>query len=257
MVAAAADPTIRRQVVATAREMLARDAHAPVSSIAAAAGVSRATFYRHFGSRQALLAAIGRDPPPDARSRILEAAQEMLIHASLAELSMDELARAAGVSRGTLYRLFPGKAVLLREMIAAYAPFDAIHRALAEHRDQPPEIVLPLIARTVVGVAERRLGLMRAIFLEATSASPTSLAAVRPLLQATLGVLAVYVSAQMAAGRMRRMDPLLALQAFIGPIYFHLMTRPVAERVMGLRTPAGEAVDGIVRAVLDGLGADR
>ena len=44
---------------------------------------------------------------------------------SLAELSMDELAKAADVSRGTLYRIVPGKAALLQGLIEAYSPFEA------------------------------------------------------------------------------------------------------------------------------------
>ena len=56
MPALAADPTIRRQVMSAAREVLAEDAGAPVAVIADRAGVSRATFYRHFGSRASLLA---------------------------------------------------------------------------------------------------------------------------------------------------------------------------------------------------------
>ncbi|HEX2142351.1 MAG TPA: hypothetical protein VHK28_08800, partial [Candidatus Limnocylindria bacterium] len=163
----------------------------------------------------------------------------------------------AGVSRGTLYRLFPGKAALLRSMVESFAPFEAIHRSLATHGEQPADVVLPEIARTVVGIAEGRMGLMRAIFHEATGGSPTSVAGVRPVLQSALGALSVYISGEMAAGRVRRMEPLLALQAFIGPIYFHLMTRPVAEEVMGLRTPADQAVQQVVQAVLHGLLPDR
>ena len=102
MPALAADPTIRRQVMSAARELLAHDAGAPVAQIADRAGVSRATFYRHFGSRESLLQSIELDPRPDARTRILAAARDMLLTTSLAELSMDDLAKAADVSRGSL-----------------------------------------------------------------------------------------------------------------------------------------------------------
>src|SRR4051812_8645645 len=120
MAALAADPTIRRQVMSAAREVLATDAGAPVGRIAVRAGVSRATFYRHFGSRESLLEIIQLEPRPDARTRILVAAKDMLLVTSLGELSMDELAKAADVSRGTLYRIIPGKGALLRGLIEAY-----------------------------------------------------------------------------------------------------------------------------------------
>ena len=100
--AVAADPTIKRQVVAAAREALAADPDAPVERIARSAGVSRATFYRHFGSRAALLDTVAHTPRPPARDRILVAAQEMLVGTTLTDLSMDDLARAADVSRGPL-----------------------------------------------------------------------------------------------------------------------------------------------------------
>ena len=82
--------------MSAAREILAEDAGAAVGEIAGRAGVSRATFYRHFGSRAALLESVELEPRPDARTRILSAAKDKLMTTSLAELSMDELARAVG-----------------------------------------------------------------------------------------------------------------------------------------------------------------
>lgn len=175
MAPVAADPTIRRQVVAAARAELATDPEAPIERIARRAGVSRATFYRHFGSRDALLETVSHAPRPAARIRILVVAQEMLVARSLADMSMDDLARAADVSRGTLYRIFPGKAALMDGLIEAYSPLEAVRSTVAEHRAEPPAVVLPLVARAIVGVAGERLGLMRAVFMEVTSGSETAL----------------------------------------------------------------------------------
>jgi AcrR family transcriptional regulator len=252
MPALAADPTIRRQVMSAAREILGRDAGAPVAEIADRAGVSRATFYRHFGSRESLLESIELDPRPDARTRILAAARDMLLTTSLAELSMDDLAKAADVSRGSLYRLVPGKTALLAALIETYSPFDAVRRIIADGANEPPEVVLPRIGRAIVGVAGERLGLMRAIFHEVTASGPT-MDGMGPLFAQTLGLLAQYMADQMAAGRIRRMQPILALQAFVGPVFFHLMTRPMIDRVVRLEADPEAAVDDLVVAALEGL----
>src|SRR5947207_2367750 len=88
-----------------------------LSGIAQAAGISRATLYRAFSSREELLHALALEPEPESRERLLTKALEMIGAQGLAALSMDALAEAAGVSRATLYRLFPGKASLFHELV--------------------------------------------------------------------------------------------------------------------------------------------
>jgi AcrR family transcriptional regulator len=253
MATSAADPTIRRQVTAAARELLATDPSVPIDRIVRHAGVSRATFYRHFRSRGELLASIEQDPQPSARTRILAATQERLLRTSLAELSMDDLARFAGVSRGTLYRLFPGKAALLAGLIAEYSPFDAVRGVVRQHREDPPDVVLPLVARAIVGGSGERLGLMRAVFFEATTATADALAGANPVVVPVINELGTYVANQIATGRIAPMHPLLALQAFVGPIFFHLMTRPVLDELVGLPMDVPSAVDQLVAVSLAGL----
>ncbi len=252
---AAADPTIRRQVMSAAREVLREDPAAPIERISRRAGVSRATFYRHLGSRATLLECVQQEPRPPARKRILVGAEDLLVRSSLADLSMDRLAIAAGVSRGTLYRLFPGKPALLQGLIEAYGPFDAVRAIVDRHREDPPWVVLPLIADEIVGVAGERLGLMRAILHEATLGTADAVAGARPPFERTIGALAEYVAHQMDLGRVRRMDPILALQTFIGPVFFHLLTRPLVEEVVGLPMSAPEAIHELVGAAVAGLTA--
>jgi AcrR family transcriptional regulator len=253
MASMALDPTIRRQVLTAARTELATDPDASIDRIARRAGISRATFYRHFGSRDALLETVSHTPRPAARTRILQAAQEMLVRSTLADLSMDDLARAADVSRGTLYRIFPGKVALMEALIETYSPFEAVRAIVRAHRDDKPRAVLPLVAQAIVGVAGERLGLMRAVFLEVTSGTDDAVSAMRPQFTATLGELGQYMTAQMAAGRLRPMHPLLALQAFIGPIFFHLLSRPTLERLTAMPMSPLEAVDALVLASISGL----
>lgn len=58
---------------------------------------------------------------------------------------------------------------------------------------------------------------------------------------------------QMAAGRVRPMHPILALQAFIGPIFFHLLSRPVIEQLTPVPSSVQEAIDELVAVSVVGL----
>jgi AcrR family transcriptional regulator len=217
-----------------------------VADFARAAGASRSTFYRHFRSREALLEALAVSPEPEARERILGAAVEMVGADGLSALSMDELADRAGVSRATVYRTFPGKSALLMALIQDYSPLEPVTRLLAERNDEPPAVLMPELARTayraVYGAGESRAGLVRALFFEVSGLRPETEEAAADAIRDVVGHLVVYVMGQMAQGRLRKMHPLLALQSFVGPILFHILTRPLAERVLSLDIEGEAAV---------------
>jgi len=226
--------------------VLAMGGKPTITDFATAAGLSRASFYRMFKSRQALLEALHRTPEPGARDRILAAAFRMVGERGLSSLSMDELAGKAGVSRASLYRLFPGKGALFTALVRAFSPLEPVTRVLTAMRDQPPEVVMPEVGRavyrTVYVGGENRTGLLRALFFEVSSLAPDTEDAAREVISALVGSLVMYLTSQMASGRLRRMHPLLALQSFVGPIFFHLMTRPAAERVLGIEIDGEGAV---------------
>jgi AcrR family transcriptional regulator len=226
--------------------VLATEEKPTVAQFAEAAGVSRTSFYRAFESRGALLEALAVQPEPAARQKILEAALVMVGAHGLSALSMDELASRSGVSRATLYRLFPGKPVLFTSLIKAYSPLEPVSRLVSEMKDEPPAAVMPEIARTVYrtvyGSGETRLGLLRAVFFEVSSLAPDAEDSAREAMRTILGSVGAYVMAQMTSGRLRPMSPLLALQSFIGPIFFHVLTRPLVERVLGIDIDGEEAV---------------
>jgi AcrR family transcriptional regulator len=167
---------------------------------------------------------------------------------------MDDLATEAGVSRATLYRLFPGKAALFTSLIHEYSPLDPVSELLETRRNEPPEVLMPEIAITVYrvfyGARESRLGILRALFFEISSLAPETAEAAQDLIKSLVGALALYLMEQMQAGRLRHMHPLLALQSFVGPVFFHLLTRPVAERVLGFDIDGEHAVKLLVEGWL-------
>ena len=237
-----------------------------MDGLAAAAGVSRATLYRLFGSQQQLLQALGHAPPTTVRSRILDTALELVGRHGLAELSMDELAAAAGISRATLYRLFPGKEALFAALVRSFSPFEPIAAVLETMGDRPPAEVIPAVAHAMATAMDGHMGLLLQLLFEFSRDRPSdpdgghraSEHAIEGM--RTLPLVSRYLAGQMAAGRLRRMDPDLAFQALAGPIVMHLLWRLPASRVN--RPPVGEApleeaVDQLVEVWLRAMATDQ
>lgn len=229
-------------VVAAARDVLARQPSAGVREIAAQAGVSRATVYRHFRSRTELLEASEVDADVPARDRVLGEALVLLERTGLARLSMDDVADRARVSRATVYRLFPGRAALFAALVQRYSPLETIARTLDDLGDAPPHLVMPAIARAIAAHVQGRAGLLRALFFEATGAGEAAEQARLFAISGGVGPLLAYITRHMERGDMRSSDPLLAMQSLMGPMMLHVFTRPIATSRLGFAIPLEDSL---------------
>src|SRR5579875_781519 len=164
--------TSRDDVLAAARRACAGGQQPTMEEFAAAAGVAVRTLYRLFGSRQALLREAGCAPQPSTRQRVLDVALDQVGRRGLAGLSMDELAAAAGVSRATLYRLFPGKPALFGELIRAFSPWEPVADVIAAMPGGHPDAVLPAVAQAIAGAVPDRAGLLLRMVSELLQGDP-------------------------------------------------------------------------------------
>jgi AcrR family transcriptional regulator len=226
-----------------------------MDELATRAGVSRATLYRLFGNQQQLLHELGLQPPPTVRSRILDTALELVGRHGLAELSMDELAATAGVSRATLYRLVPGKEALFAELVRRFSPFEPIAAVLEAAGDRPPAEVIPAIAQAMAAAMDGHIGLLLQLLFELSRSDPDrhgGADANQDAAQAmrTLPLVAGYLDQQMAVGRLRRMDPVLAMQALAGPIVMHLLMQASAASQSGAGHGVALPLEGVVEELV-------
>jgi len=249
--------TARERILAAAAAGLRHGRRPAVAEIVAAAGISRATFYRNFPSREGLFRELDVAPEPGSRPAILDAAAELLARDGLARLSMDELAARAGVSRARLYRLYPGKSALFAELLRAFSPIEVVVEKIGELAGEPPERAMPELAVSVWRAVSTHLGVIRPLLFEAASLGPdvreTVLGDVAPRL---LGAFGAYLMAQMQAGRIRPMNPVLAMQSFVGPIIAHVILRQVVTEAFGAEIDSEAAVRELAAIWVRGMQPD-
>jgi len=100
-----------------------------------------------------------------------------------------------------------------------------------------------------------RVGLLLRIVFELLQGDPHTTDGMRHSMARGLPDLVRYLTDQMNAGRLRRTHPVLAFQMLAGPIVVHLLTRPLAEALIGFDTPQAELIDEITQAWLRAMTA--
>jgi AcrR family transcriptional regulator len=214
-----------QRALAAARALLADEGRPTARQVADRAGLSLSTYYRAVGTHTCLLTEAGHESGPATRDQLLDAARDLLDEVGFAGLVMDDVATRAGVSRGTLYRIFAGKADLLNALAQSRAPLAALGPMLEKFADVPPEQVLPLLVTAAVPRMMANRALLRAILaqpnLESADGGPA-----RDTVRQMFAAIGTYIAGQMDAGRLRRMDPMVATLALLGPLHSFVVTRP-------------------------------
>jgi AcrR family transcriptional regulator len=246
----------REGVLAKVTAAFSTGAAPSMDEIAAAAGVSRAALYAVFGSRAAILEAMGAEMPPSAERRILAAAAELVAERGLGGLSLDEVAARSGASRATVYRLYPGKAALFRAVVMTYLPVDEALGLMDTMADRPPAEVMGALAQALAQGGSVRIGVLRAVLFETLRPGEGAEEVLEETFKNTQ-VIIRYLERQMAAGRLRKMDPVLAMHAFLAPVMLHTVSRPLLEEYQITTLRLDEAVQELTDAWLRAMAPPR
>lgn len=199
-------------------------------------------------------------PETDKRRQILEGARAVFLNAGFDGASMGEIAKAAGVSKGTLYVYFDSKDALfealttqekrgLAEVLFQLDPEDpdlagALTKLGMTYLTEMSKPEHVSVVRMVIGATEKFPHLGRAFF----EAGPAC----------GIGRLTGYLEKQVAAGRLQALDVELAAKHFLHLCQAGLLTR--------LLFAAGSApseedkrhrIDEAVRVFLAGYGVER
>jgi TetR/AcrR family transcriptional regulator len=155
----------------------------------------------------------------DRRGQIVDAAFEEFSEKGFKGATIKSIARAAGLqSPALIYWYFPDKEALFREVLGSKIPVLRTVREPTGLLDQPPDRVLPTIARGYLSTfddpAAQRM--VRLIMGEAIRRPEIAQLFGSAVIKRVLGFLKRYMARQVELGRLRPHDVRSSARAFIG-----------------------------------------
>ena len=234
------------QILGAAHDLSKRDPGWTMTSLAHEAGISRATLYRRFPSRDAIVAALARsgDAPTDLPNRVFDAFEQVAARKGIAATTIADVAEAAGCGFATVYRHFVSREGLLSAYAAARTP-----RALLGEMTLDPTGPLRELLQVLATHAVAHLTAHRAALGLAFAPSPEErpiVAHLRALEAEGRTQLAAWLAHRVATGELRG-DPSALARAFVGMLAANVLARDGGDA----RDPADEAT-AIVDLFLDG-----
>ena len=154
---------------------------------------------------------------------VLDAALALFAARGFAQVKVEEVARAAGLSKAAVYLYFPSKKALLAGLVRrAVQPVAAL--ALAPGQG-PALAVIAGLMRAVAGrLAEPGVAAVPALVLREAAAVPEIAQVYRDeVLDRVLPALRQIIAGGIASGEIRAMEPDFAIRSVIGPVLAHLL----------------------------------
>lgn len=253
-------PKKRQAILKAAKKLLARTNYEGLSidTIAKEAGISKATFYAYFESKDELrkaLLAEGLDEalllPRDNRAAILEAALKTFAERGFHAATLEDIADAAGITKGTIYWYFKTKEALLSAIVERYSVFPDVTQLAMRAIEGEDEEQLVAIASKLLATAEEHVNVVRMAICEAQHFPEVRDMMAKEILGKLYPLFGQYLQQRIQAGVFRPVNPVLVTQTFVSTlVMFALARHTLAEQFPLSRE---EMVREFVHLFLDGI----
>jgi AcrR family transcriptional regulator len=189
---------------------------------------------------------------------VLDAALELFIEKGFASTRVEDIAKRAGLSKGTVYLYFPSKEALLEGLVRrAILPIADSALTTLHDYEGDPRVVLSMVLTMLAGRFgdPKVMAMPKLIFREAMGFPGLAEMYRREVLDRVLPAVEGLLRRGIEQGYLRQVDPSLTIRSIIGPLMLHVA---MAE-IFGI-TPEGglhmeKLVENHLSILFDGLSA--
>lgn len=182
----------------------------------------------------------------DARpDELLNAAMTVFAEKGYAASKMDDIAKQAGVSKGTVYLYFQSKDALIEAIIKrAVAPIAEGALPQIAHFEGDPRIPITLLLKAIAQLLgdPDKLAIPRLFMREGMNIPAIAEIYRRDVLDLAIPALTQLIAKGVASGHLRPVDPEMTVRSVVGPVIAHLML----DEVFAIRPEAGMALDRLI-----------
>lgn len=163
----------------------------------------------------------GRPRSEESRRAILDATRRLLTHMSVQKISIEAIAKKAGVGKTTIYRWWPNRQAVIMEAVFQQPGF----QNFMPQAPTPMDGIKAQIEKLVRQLSGKNGRLVAEIIGECQGEIETLKALISNFFQDRYNTLAYYVSRGKQDGSFRsNIDLEVAIDVIIGPIIFRLMS---------------------------------
>jgi AcrR family transcriptional regulator len=165
----------------------------------------------------------------ERRTAILEAAVRVWAKRGFDGTSVAEVAREAGLTKGTLYLYFPSKRALLEETLRRYSIRPDVEAGLERLRGQPLEAVVRGLVAVIWRGFEERSGLAGVLLRELPNHSEEARRFLEQVMLPINQLLARYLEEVLPPARREQLDAIVAARSLLGMVATFFLT----QRILG------------------------
>ena len=161
---------------------------------------------------------------------VLDSALDLFIESGFAATRVEDIAAAAGISKGAVYLYFPSKQAILEALVRrAIVPMvDSASVLAMVPQGNPVATITAILDGLVRRLAEpRNAAIPRLIMIEAGSFPDLAAMYRTEVIDRAFAILTTLIRRGIAEGHIRAVDPELAVRNIAGPIFINVLMTEV------------------------------